>query len=254
MSTQIDENLPPGVPKVTYAPREPRLSRPPFVFIAVGLVAVVASWVPLVLFARGRVEQSQSPRIAPVQDMGSQPKYKEQQTSEVFADGRADRPHVPGTVARGDVQEDDHYYRGYTLATASGKTTATFLQGFPKQVKVDMKLVERGQARFNIYCAACHGLDGYGKGMTEIRSEKLNTPLSVKSLHEPGVRARVDGHIFNTITNGLGNMPSYSWQIHVADRWAIVAYVRALQLSQNVPPSVAQSLEQPQLAQKQAAH
>lgn len=250
MATHIEENLPPGVPKVTFAPREPRLSRPPFIFIAVGLVAVVASWVPLVLFARGRVERSQSPRISLVQDMGSQPKYREQQSSEVFADGRADRPHVPGTVARGDVQEDDHYYRGYTLSTANGKTTATFLQGFPKDVKVDMKLVERGQARFNIYCAACHGLDGYGKGMIEVRSEQLGMALSVKSLHEPGVRARVDGHIFNTITNGLGNMPSYSSQIPVADRWAIVAYVRALQLSQNVPASVAQSLEQPNLTAK----
>jgi hypothetical protein len=117
------------------------------VFIAAGLVAVVASWVPLVLFARGRVERTQSPRIAPVQDMGSQPKFREQQSSEVFADGRADRPHVPGTVARGQLQEDDHYYRGYTLSTENGKKTVTFFQGFPKQVKVDFDFVQRGRVR-----------------------------------------------------------------------------------------------------------
>jgi mono/diheme cytochrome c family protein len=250
MAAHIEEQLPPGIPPVTFAPKEPRLSRPPFMFIALGLVSVVGSWIPLVLFARGRVQQSETPRIQLAQDMGTQPKYREQQTSEIFADGRADRPHVPGTVARGQVQEDDHYYRGYTLKTAAnGKSTPTFLQGFPSQVKVDMKLLEHGQQRFNIYCAACHGIDGYGKGMIEIRSEELGMTFNVKSLHDPDVRARPDGHIFNTITNGIRNMPSYSSQIPVADRWAIIAYVRALQLSQDVPPSVAQDAQESRLAQ-----
>lgn len=249
MAAHIEEKLPPGVPPVTYAPKEPRLSRPPFIFIAIGLVAVVGSWIPLVLFARGRVQQSETPRIQLAQDMGTQPKYREQQTSELFADGRADRPHVPGTVARGQVQEDDHYYRGYTLKTTNGKPTPTFLAGFPSQVKVDMKLLEHGQQRFNIYCAPCHGFDGYGKGMVEIHSEEIGMPLNVKSLHDADVRARPDGHIFNTITNGIRNMPSYSSQIPVADRWAIIAYVRALQLSQNVPPSVAQDAQNTPLAQ-----
>src|SRR5215203_2824839 len=106
MASRIDEPLPPGVPEVTYAPREPRLRRPPFIFIAIGIVAVVASWVPLVLFARGRVTRSESPRLHLVQDMGTQPKYREQQTNAMFADGRADRQRVPGTVARGGLRED----------------------------------------------------------------------------------------------------------------------------------------------------
>ena len=95
----------------------------------------------------------------------------------------------------------------------------------------------------------CHGIDGYGKGMIEIRSEELGMTFNVKSLHDADVRARPDGHIFNTITNGIRNMPSYSSQIPVADRWAIIAYVRALQLSQNVPPSVAQNAQESPLAQ-----
>jgi mono/diheme cytochrome c family protein len=239
MASSIDEKLPPGVPPVTYAPREPRLRRPPFMFIAGGIVLVVLSWVPLVLFARGRVEQTQNPRIALVQDMGTQPKYREQQTSEIFADGRADRPHIPGTVARGGVQEDDHYYRGYTRTTGEGgKPVITFLQGFPKQLKVDQKFIERGQQRFNIYCSACHGLDGYGLGQVEMRSKELGMELNVKSLQDADVRARPDGHIFNTITNGIRGMPPYSAQIPVEDRWRIISYVRALQLSQNVPPTV----------------
>src|SRR5213593_4284935 len=117
-----DEKLPPDVPPVTYAPREPRLRRPPFVFIAIGVIGVVLSWLPLVLFALGRVQRSESPRIQLVQDMGTQPKFREQQTNVLFADGRADRPHIFGTIARGNLQEDDHYYRGYTLGFgADGK-------------------------------------------------------------------------------------------------------------------------------------
>src|SRR5689334_8751039 len=140
MASRIEEPLPPGVPEVTYAPREPRLRRPPFVFIAIGIVAMVASWLPLVLFARGRVQRSQSPRISLVQDMGTQPKFREQQTNDLFADGRSDRPHIAGTVARGaaalEEAEDDHYSRGYTLtgtSAADGKPQVKFLDGFPSR-------------------------------------------------------------------------------------------------------------------------
>jgi mono/diheme cytochrome c family protein len=233
-SHHAHEPLPAGVPAVTYAPREPHLRRPPFWAIALAVIGLVGSWVPLVLFARARVQRSEEPRISIVQDMGSQPKYREQQTSDLFADARADRPHVVGTIAVGGLEEDDHYFRGYSMP-AGGKGPANFLAGFPQQVTLDAKLLQRGQERFNIYCSACHGLDGYGKGPVELRSEELGTPLNAKSLHEDVVRARPDGHIFNTITNGIRTMPSYSAQIPVYDRWAIVAYVRALQVSQNAP-------------------
>jgi mono/diheme cytochrome c family protein len=239
MAAHRDETLPPGVPEVTYAPRLPGLRRPPFIFIAVGVMLVVASWVPLVLFAKARVERSEEPRILLVQDMGTQPKFREQTTNDLFADNRADRPRVEGTIARGDLQEDDHYYRGYSSTTgADGKKQVKFFDTFPENVKVTQALLERGQARFNIYCTACHGYDGYGKGPVEIRSEHLGSPLNAKSLHDDSVRARPVGHIFNTITNGIRNMPSYSAQIPVEDRWAIVSYVRALELSQNAPASM----------------
>ena len=240
MAAHRDETLPPGVPEVTYAPRVPRLRRPPFMFIALGVMLVVASWVPLVLFAKARVERSEEPRISLVQDMGTQPKFREQTTNDLFADNRADRPRVEGTIARGDLQEDDHYYRGYSSTTAAdGKKQVKFFDTFPENVKVTEALLKRGQARFNIYCTACHGYDGYGKGPVEVRSEHLGSPLNAKSLHDDSVRARPVGHIFNTITNGIRNMPSYSAQVPVEDRWAIVAYVRALELSQNAPASMA---------------
>lgn len=237
-----DEQLPPGVPPVTYAPREPSLRRPPFWFIALGLVAVVGSWVPLVLFARGRVTRTDEPRVQIPQDMGDQPRYREQQTSVLFADGRADRPRVAGTVARGGLQEDDHYYRGYSrgAAGADGKPGAVkFFDGFPQQVKLSDDLMKRGHERFDIYCSACHGLDGSGRGPVRVRSEEIGQMLPVASLHDPSVRARPDGHIFNTITNGIRNMGPYSSQIPVEDRWAIVAYVRALQASQLMAPGPA---------------
>src|SRR5690348_8082382 len=168
------EDLPPGLPPVTYAPREPELRRPPFAAIAIGLILIVASWLPLVLFARARVKRSEEPRIALVQDMGTQPKFREQQTNDLFADNRADRPHVDGTVARGELQEDDHYYRGYSATTAAdGKRQVKFFDAFPENVQVSKELLERGRDRFNIYCTACHGYDGYGKGPVEIRSEQI---------------------------------------------------------------------------------
>jgi mono/diheme cytochrome c family protein len=254
MASRIhDDPLPPGIPPVTYAPREPRLRRPPFIFIALGLILLVASWVPLVLFARGRVSRSENPRIQPVQDMGEQPKYREQQTSELFVDGRADRPRVVGTVARGKLYEDDHLYRGYSGGPASGGTQPVkFFDDFPQQVKVDDALLHRGQERFTIYCSACHGLDGYGRGPVRVRSDEIAMGLPVPSLHDEGIRNRPNGHIFNTITNGIRTMPAYSPQIAAEDRWAIVAYVRALQLSQNAPANVALGEPQPGAPQQGA--
>jgi mono/diheme cytochrome c family protein len=235
-----EEQLPPGVPPVTFAPREPSLRRPPFWFIAAGLILVVGTWVPLVLFARGRVTRSDEPRVQLPQDMGEQPRYREQQTSVLFADGRADRPRVIGTVARGGLAEDDHYYRGYSRPAAPGPDgkaqPAKFFEGFPKQVVLSEALMKRGQERFNIYCSVCHGLDGAGRGAVRVRSEEIGQVLNVKSVHDADVRARPEGHIFNTITNGIRTMGPYSSQIPVEDRWAIVAYVRALQASQLTAP------------------
>jgi mono/diheme cytochrome c family protein len=223
----------------------PALPRPPFWLMAAFLIMVVVTWVPLAVIARARVSKSDWPRIQLLQDMGVQPKYREQQSSEVFADGRADRPHVPGTVARGMLEDDDQYYRGFTRVVdpTTGKETVKFFDGFPSRVAVTPQLLARGQQRFNIYCYVCHGYAGDGHGpvneraMTLMSMQQANwTPVA--SLLSDAVRARPDGHIFNTITNGIRNMPPYGTQVPPEDRWAIIAYVRALELSQNAPPTV----------------
>ena len=238
-----DENL----PKYTLDPRPPRFPRPSFWMISGGLILLVGSWVPLALFARARAASSDEPRVSFVQDMGIQPKYREQQSSEVFADGRADRPRVEGTVARGQLHDDDFFYRGYSkTGAADEKGEIKFFDGFPQQVKVTPELLARGQERFNIYCSACHGRDGYGHGPVNERATELqnNSDTTVgagtkwtqaANLHDAGPRGRQNGHIFNTITNGIRSMPGYGTQIAPADRWAIVAYVRALQVSQDAP-------------------
>lgn len=227
-------------------PRNPlaelRLRRPPFWMISIFLILIVASWIPLVAAARRRVSTSDEPRIALVQDMANQPKYKAQHENLLYADKRADRPPVFGTVSREGLENDDHYFRGYTInppAGASTQPTITYFTDFPKQVEVNEKLLHRGQQRFNIYCSACHGYDGSGHGAVNERAQQLQESKWVPpaDLHSATVIGRPDGHIFNTITNGIRNMPGYAAQISVADRWAIVAYVRALQVSQDQPAS-----------------
>jgi mono/diheme cytochrome c family protein len=231
-------------PQYTSDPRPPKLGKPPFWMIAVALIAVVASWLPLVLAARARAAISNLPRISIFQDMAIQPKYREQQSSEIFADGRADRPRILGTVARGQLHDDDHFYLGYSEATdpKTGKPAATFFDTFPDKVKVTDALMTRGQQRFNIYCSVCHGLDGQGHGPVNERALQLMAQdppnakwTQVADLTADPIKARAVGHIFNTINVGIRSMPSYGAQIPPEDRWAIVAYVRALQQAGNVP-------------------
>ena len=197
----------------------------------ISLTAVVLATlglIPFALIASSRQVSSPRPRISLVQDMGKQPKYRPQSANPMFADGRAMRLPVTGTIARGELAEDDRLNRG-----VDGNQ---WLQTIP--VPVTEALLHRGQERFDIYCAACHGLSGYGNGMVAQRATELATQLgqpavTVSSLHADAVRSRSVGEIFNTITNGVRNMPPYAAQIDVADRWAIVAYVRALQRSQS---------------------
>jgi mono/diheme cytochrome c family protein len=220
---------------------ELRLGRPPFWMIATFLILVVVSWIPLVVAARRRVSTSESPRLALVQDMGNQPKYKAQHTSPVFADGRADRPPIIGTVARGRLEEDDHYYRGYPVGKKNDKGEVPFFTTFPKQVTVDAALLARGRQQYNVYCMPCHGIGGFGDGPVNQRALQLPPPnkwVQAASLHSDIVKSRPDGHLFNSISVGIRNMAGYGSQIQVPDRWAIVAYVRALQLSQDAPADV----------------
>jgi mono/diheme cytochrome c family protein len=220
-------------------PRNPladlRLRRPPFWMIAAFLIFVVISWVPLVVSAKRRVQTTENPPVHIVQDMDNQPRYRGQVENPIFADHRTIRPQIPGTVARGHLDLDDHFFRGFSRG---GDGKANFLKGFPSEVKVDEQFLKRGQLTFNIYCAPCHGNDGVGQGPVHQRAVALQESKWVQpsNLHDATVKGRPEGHLFNTITNGIRNMPGYGSQIvSVSDRWAVVAYVRALQLSQDAP-------------------
>jgi len=153
------------------------------------------------------------------QDMHQAPRYDPLERSDFFADQRASRPLVEGTVARGFLRDDAGYY--------TGKVGAALVADIP--VRPTREVLERGQNRFNVYCTPCHGLGGEGTGMVVQRG--LKAP---PSFHLERLRAQPDGYFFDVITNGFGQMLDYSAQIPPEDRWAIVAYVRALQYSRRV--------------------
>jgi mono/diheme cytochrome c family protein len=206
--------------ELCYEPAAGRAIPRPLIMATV-VVALLAVLPPL-LIARARLVKSTEPRIHIITDMAFQPKYKTQATDAMFADDRAMRPPVPGTIAEGHLEDNAHQYRG-TRPDGGWATT------FP--MPVSEALMRRGQERFNIYCAACHGLVGMGDGMIPQRTTARGKPWLPVSLHEVSVRSQPVGQLFNTITNGIRTMPSYASQIPVADRWAIVLYVRALQRS-----------------------
>jgi mono/diheme cytochrome c family protein len=152
------------------------------------------------------------------QDMHDQAKYEPFERNPFFDDQRSSRALIEGTVARGQGEQDSAFYHGM----ADGAVVETI------PLAIDRALLERGQDRFNIYCSPCHDRVGTGNGMIVQRGYKQ--PVS---FHEPRLRGIPDGYFFQAITNGFGVMPSYAAQVPVRDRWAIVAYIRALQLSQS---------------------
>jgi mono/diheme cytochrome c family protein len=153
------------------------------------------------------------------QDMHDQPKYIPLRPSDFFGDGRSERPLIEGTVARGHLNDDEAYYAG---RGPDGK----FVDEFP--FPVTKAVVERGQERFNIYCAPCHDRLGNGNGKI-VRRGYRHPP----SYHIDRLRQVPNGYIYDVIASGFGAMPDYAAQIPPADRWAIVSYVRALQLAHN---------------------
>lgn len=166
-------------------------------------------------------------------DMHVQPRYNPEAQTTFFGDGRSARPTIDDTVARGQLHLDEARY--------TGKQNGQDITFFPIQItRADL---ERGQDRFKIYCSPCHGLLGDGRGMIVLRG--LRQP---PSYHDPRLVNAPVGHFFDVMTNGYGAMYSYASRVAVDDRWRIAAYIRALQLSQNAPPQVAQ-----QLAPKNAA-
>jgi len=151
--------------------------------------------------------------------MQDQPKYKPQRPSDFFADGRSGRPELEGTVSRGSLEEDAAFYTGKDEKGAD-------VEAFP--IPVDKAVIERGHVRYDIYCAPCHGRIGNGLGMIVRRGFKQPPSYHIDRLRNAPV-----GHFYDVITNGYGAMLNYAAQVQVRDRWAIIAYIRALQYSQN---------------------
>jgi len=178
-------------------------------------------------------------------DMYDQPKVQTYEPSSFFADGRGSRPVVPGTVAVGQVQSDEYLFTGLV----NGE------EGDVLPFPVTKELLVRGQQQYNIYCAVCHGEAGYGQSMVAERGG-----IVPANFHQQRLRDAPVGHLFNVITNGVyrgdpqnggyQSMYSYASRISAEDRWAVAAYIRALQLSQNateqdVPPGQRGALGRP---------
>ncbi|MDQ3219143.1 MAG: cytochrome c [Acidobacteriota bacterium] len=174
-------------------------------------------------------------------DMQDQPRYDAYEKSEFFSDNRASRNIPEGTVARGHLKENKALHTGkidnpnanLQVETATDATGNTLVSSFPNDidefpVPVTMELVNRGQDRYNIYCIVCHGPVGNGDGMI-VRRGFPQPP----TYHDDRLRNAPVGHFFDVMTNGWGKMNSYADKLSAADRWAVVAYIRTLQISQN---------------------
>ena len=187
-----------------------------YVYLVLFFVVVLAVGA---LGFRGSI--STRPPLEVFPDMDRQSKFHPQDATTFFADGRTDRPIPAGTVARGDLREDGHMYAG---RNASGD----FAKGYPVDLAIDRGFIERGRERYEIYCTPCHGSLGNGRGI--VTNYGWGGPAN---LHSDLIRNQPEGEIYNTITNGKNTMFSLGDKIVPEDRWAIVAYVRALQRSQN---------------------
>jgi mono/diheme cytochrome c family protein len=198
--------------------------------------------IPFAIAAKARNSHSSEPHWNIFPDMDYQPKFKSDTAMDMFPDDRANRGEIDGTIARGWLEADDTFWRGLD----NGQWTT----GFPKAnadgtpFVVNQKLIARGQNRFNIYCTPCHGFDGRGQGMVIQRVKQIQEgawQAGARNLVEAptpegkgGVVVQMpNGQLFNTISNGFQTMQGYAAQIPTGDRWAIVAYVRALERAEN---------------------
>ena len=177
-------------------------------------------------------QKSSKPPVHPNLNMDFQSSLKTQEATALFPDGRAMRPEIPGTIARGRFTAVPEFH--------TGKTGDTFVRELPMPLTAE--LIERGQERYGIYCTPCHGGAGYADGLVTKRGG-----MKPPSFYEDRLLAMPAGQIFEAMSKGVrGNMPSYASKMSESDRWAVVAYVRALQLSQTanleaVPDDVARS-------------
>lgn len=195
-----------------------------YVYYATALLVVM-----LISIAGFRGRRSTRPPIEVFPDMNRQAKYQPQGPSKFFADGRADRPLPPGVVPRGrTVAENPDYLRADDFLYRGRTADGGFARGFPPELKLDGKFMQRGRERFTIYCAPCHGALGDGQGIT-----KSYGMVTTASYQDDRIRNMPEGEIFNTITNGKNTMSPYADKLSPKDRWAVIAYVRALERAQH---------------------
>ncbi|MEO0586462.1 MAG: cytochrome c [Planctomycetota bacterium] len=240
------------------------LPKPPTWLVYVLVCSVVASWVPLTMVFLSRSSTNTLPPVHFFQDMFVQPRYDAQSVTNIFADNRAQRPPVVGTIAFGAF-EREALSRGYAIDAAGDPVVRTvgqgetavemtdYVDGYPEGLTVDESFLYRGQVKYNIYCYPCHGKDGRGNGPINQRATELaesqiagsgtqwvassNIMLpqywQAETLNESGdPQSYPNGKMFNTISYGIRNMAGYAAQITPEDRWAIVAYIRAMQVAQ----------------------
>lgn len=247
------------------------------IFLIWGL-SVAASLVPLICILTMRVTNSSSPRFHIFFDMDFSPAKDAQQVTSLFSDNRAMRGDVPGTVARGQMEDSldmltgidvvvlnrndasraERLVRAYILADDEAKekeqeavaaedaAPASVMDTTPwvkkNPLSVDADLLAKGREQFGIYCSVCHGMDGRGNGLVNQRAQSILSGdwVPPSSLHQDTLYSDKypEGKLFSTISNGVRKMPGYASQIKLKDRWAIVAYVRALQKSQNASMDV----------------
>ena len=188
------------------------------------LYVLLAVFGVVLVGCRGSFSDSPPVHINP--NMDQQQKFDPQEANRFFADGRAMRLPVAGTVARGFLKEDVEFWTGRT-------ETGQYVEEMP--IELTMQVMERGRERYEIFCSVCHGLSGDGNGIIMTGNYGY---VPAPTYHSDMLRAAPDGYMYDVIRNGVRSMPGYGQQVPVADRWAIVAYMRALQLSQHAPESV----------------
>jgi mono/diheme cytochrome c family protein len=189
-----------------------------------------ALFLALVLAAGCRGNRSDAPPVHLNPNMDFQEKLDPQERNDFFADGRAMRTPPAGTVAVGFLKDDDHLYRGRNL-------DGTLADALPPAIKLDEKLLARGQQRYEIYCQPCHGTTGHGDGPATRRGGGFPPGVAPANLHLKRLQPEPLGYFYHVITNGKGKMRPYKAQIPVEDRWAIAAWVRTLQVSHQAKES-----------------
>ena len=234
---------------VEECPKDTSTNALPMWLHGVAAILTCLTFIPLAVAFKGRFATSEKPRYHVWPDMDWQAKRKAQAewSTGMFEDDRAMRLPVEGTIAVGELRDDYEFYFGVANGsivppaeryTDLGERAFQWLQGYPTAVAVDEAFLERGRQRYDINCSMCHGVRGNGLGSVALRAEKIDAKktgwIAPKSLLEDNAKNYSNGQLFHIAGHGISTMFGYSSSVVPHDRWAIVAYVRALQATQGI--------------------